>query len=240
MDISFARRVFYLALAGITVISITPSCVNTGKTYAGKPPVIKPVEKTPSVLPGLQQATDAFVVADNQTVVTSERIKNLRKQLSDAENQADTATSKLKKMTTLKQATEQELADLYEWSIDQMKKLSDMSKQLTSIEESRTEEQKLRKTATDKLLVAEEQLIVKEQETANLRVQLEVSAVIAQQASDNARDAFVEVDKAKAQAASYKGESAFKTKIIMGEAGLIILLTLFIALLIKKRTMFPF
>lgn len=197
------------------------------------------VERPPAS-PALDTAIAIHGRADGQAIVTAAQVKTLSGQLKQVHDEALSTVAELDRLRAAKFAVESDLVAFYNKLVAQEKLVKTMTLQVTEVEASLAAERLLREQAATKLQETDRLLRDKEAEAQLLRSQLGQANRNSADAEQAVKTTGEALGKAMARADKLQGESAFKTKLLIGSAVLVLLLLAFILLLIKFRTIFPF
>lgn len=201
---------------------------------------VQPTTAAPSAAPTLDNAIIIHGQADGQAAVTAVQVTSLSAQLKKVHGEAVSAVQELDRMRKAKFAVEEDLVTFYNRLIEQEKAMKAMTLQVVDVETSLAKERELRQQEGLKLRETEGLLRAKEQEASMLRVQLtqaNANSVAAEAAVQAIGKAEI---KLREDVGRLAGESAFKTKLLIGAGILLLLLTAGFLLLLKFRTLLPF
>jgi hypothetical protein len=202
-------------------------------------PVV-PIEARPSALPALRQAADAHAKADSQNRVTSERVATLGRQLTRAEAEAARHAATAGRLAGENKGNEAELLAFYNELLEQERLVKAMRLQVAEVETSLEEERRMRAEAGARLSETAVRLFNKEAEAEVLRSQLETANGRTAAAETHASDQAKEARKQTEAVSRLKGESAFKTKLLIGAAVLLALSMAGNLLLLRSKLPIPF
>lgn len=197
-------------------------------------------KEQPSAAPSLDSALDLHGKADGQAAVTAAKVTSLSTQLDKVHREATSAVAELDRLRKAKFAVEEDLVAFYNRLIEQEKAMKAMALQVTDVEASLVAERKLREEEASKLHEAERLLRAKEQEAAMLRSQLGLANAHAREAEQAIKTANGLNERLNTEVNRLKGESSFKTKLLIGAAVLVLFLVGAILLLLKFRSVLPF
>lgn len=225
-----------LLLLGTLLLCSCPETVPPRVPTTG----VSPTAITPSPAPTLGTAIDLHGKADGQAAITASQVKTLSGQLEAVHREAQSAVAELARLRASKFAVETDLVSFYNRLVEQEKQVKLMTLQVVEVEQSLLTERQLREQASSKLRETDALLRAKESEAQVLRSQLEQANLNALNAEAAVKASGTALTRALDNVSRLTGESAFKTKLLIGAAALTVLLLLFILLLLKFRTILPF
>ena len=218
----------------LAVFAGVTACRTTTPT---REPVVRitPAAQKQSAQPTVSEARRLSGEADTQGALAAAQVSRVGNGLQETQREMQLLVETTRQLRQQKVVNENDLLQLYNRLVDQEKRMHVLVADISSAELSLASERSMRKLASVKLSEAETLITAKDAEAAQLRDQLTYMNDVAEAQKRMADDNAALVSKESARADRVAGESAFKGRLLIVTAGLLLLAVFIIILLVKTK-----
>ena len=196
---------------------------------------LPPASQQPSAQPTVSEARRLSSEADAKGALAADQVSRAGKGMRETQQEMQQLVETTLRLRQQKAASESDLLKLYNRLVEQEKRMRMLVSDISDAETSLASERNMRQLVSVKLSEAEALIAAKDAEALQLRDQLTYMNDVAEATRKMADDNAALAGKESARADRVAGESAFKGRLLLGTAGLLLVAGLIIFLLVRTK-----